>query len=214
MNKYSNIFNQIQQILPRYEFERIVRKHEAEKHAKGFCCWNQLVSMLFLQLSKSCSLTEVCQGLSTCAGKLSHLGLTKAPCKSTLAYANQHRPWEIYQDLFYLMLDKCRTKWQNLPVPKTRIKKCRSAAFYSHGSKVNSMISYFAVPHRSGRETPLISLRRLCARNYVQEFGCYCVLAFAVVLPHQLLQMFVDVLFGGLHGCKARGILACQRIKK
>ena len=108
MNKYSNIFNQILQLLPRYEFERLVKERAVEKHAKGFYCWDQLVSMIFLQLSKSCSLTEICQGLATCAGKLAHLGLNKAPGKSTLAYANQHRSWEIYEDLFYLMLDRCR----------------------------------------------------------------------------------------------------------
>jgi hypothetical protein len=110
MNKYSNIFNQILQFLPRVGFERLVQEHEAEKHAKGFRCWDQLVSMLFLQLSKSCSLTEICQGLATCTGKLVHLGLNKAPGKSTLAYANEHRPWELYQSLFYIMLDMCRKK--------------------------------------------------------------------------------------------------------
>ena len=64
MNKYSNIFNQILQLLPRYEFERLVKERAVEKHAKGFYCWDQLVSMIFLQLSKSCSLTEICQGVS------------------------------------------------------------------------------------------------------------------------------------------------------
>ena len=110
MNKYSNIFNQILQLLPRYKFERLVKERNAEKHAKGFRCWDQLVAMLFLQLSKSSSLTEICQGLRTCVGKLVHLGMAKAPGKSTLAYANEHRQWGLYQDLFYQLLSRFKNE--------------------------------------------------------------------------------------------------------
>jgi len=117
--KYSNIMNQILQLIPRYEFERIVKSREAEKHSKGFKCWDQFVAMAFLQLSKSGSLTEICQGLSTCAGKLVHLGLNKAPGKSTLAYANKERPWEVYEDLFYVLLEKFKKKMTN---KKTKFK--------------------------------------------------------------------------------------------
>lgn len=124
MNKYSNIFNQILQLLPRYRFERLVKERSAEKHAKRFKCWDQLVAVLFLQLSKSCSLTEVCRGLRTCVGKLIHLGISKAPGKSTLAYANKHRQRELYQDLFYQMLSQFKNEMKTGKNSSSKTSRC------------------------------------------------------------------------------------------
>jgi hypothetical protein len=64
--------------------------------------------MLFCQLGRAHSLREICHGLSTCEGKLSHLGIEQAPKRSSLAYANEHRSWELYQQLFFLLLERCR----------------------------------------------------------------------------------------------------------
>jgi hypothetical protein len=63
--------------------------------------------MLFCQLGRAHSLREICGGLASCEGKLAHLGMT-APARSTLSYANEHRPWELYQAVFYQVLDRCR----------------------------------------------------------------------------------------------------------
>lgn len=64
--------------------------------------------MLFCQLGRAHSLREICHGLLTCEGKLSHLGIDEAPRRSSLAYANEHRSWELYQKLFFLLLERCR----------------------------------------------------------------------------------------------------------
>ena len=69
--------------------------------------------MLFCQLGQAQSLREIYEGLQASEGKLVHLGMNKAPRHSTLAYANVHRPWEIYQDLFTELLAHLRAK---LPV--------------------------------------------------------------------------------------------------
>lgn len=108
MNKYSSVFGQILSLFPRAEFEASVRKTRVEKHSKGFSSWTQFVSMLFCQIGQAHSLREICNGLATCTGKLNHLGIKKSPNKSTLAYANEHRSWELFRDLFYLTLDKCQ----------------------------------------------------------------------------------------------------------
>jgi len=39
---------------------------------------------------------------------LKHLGISETPKKSTLAYANENRPWELYQTLFNQLLEKCQ----------------------------------------------------------------------------------------------------------
>jgi hypothetical protein len=102
------MFSQILQLFPRIEFEQLVQETNAERHARGFSSWGQFVAMLFCQLGRAHSLREICHGLSTCEGKLSHLGIV-APKRSSLAYANEHRPWELYQKVFFALLDRCRT---------------------------------------------------------------------------------------------------------
>ena len=95
------MFNQLLQHFPRTEFAALVNKHGAERDAKGFTCWTQFVSMLFCQLGRADSLREICNGLACCLGRLVHLGIAKAPCRSTLSYANEHRPAALFEELFW-----------------------------------------------------------------------------------------------------------------
>ncbi len=68
-----------------------------------------MVAMLFCHMAHADSLREICGGLACCQGKLRHLGIGKAPNKSTLSYANQHRPAELFEDLFWTMMHRFRT---------------------------------------------------------------------------------------------------------
>ena len=107
MNRFCSIFSQLLQLFPRTEFQKAVQETRAERHARGFTCWGQFVSMLFCQLGRAHTLREITGGLRSCEGKLKHLGIT-APNRSTLAYANKHRPWQLYEKLFLQLLDRCR----------------------------------------------------------------------------------------------------------
>jgi hypothetical protein len=109
MTRFSSIFSQLLQLFPRLEFEQAVKKHNAERGAKGFSSWGQFVAMQFCQFGRAHSLREICGGLASCEGKLKHLGISEAPKKSTLSYANQHRPWELYQTVFGQVLGKCQS---------------------------------------------------------------------------------------------------------
>jgi len=108
MNRVCSIFSQLLQLFPRVEFQRAVKEHQAERHARGFSSWGQFVALLFCQLGRAHSLREICGGLACCEGKLKHLGVTLAPKRSTLAYANQHRPWQLYQTIFQQLLERAR----------------------------------------------------------------------------------------------------------
>ncbi|MBF0589736.1 MAG: DUF4372 domain-containing protein, partial [Magnetococcales bacterium] len=66
MVKTSSLFSQLLIHFPRTEFATLVKKHGAERGAKGFTCWNQFVSMLFCQLARADSLREICNGLACC----------------------------------------------------------------------------------------------------------------------------------------------------
>src|SRR2546427_11636564 len=87
---------------------KAVKEHKAERHARGFTSWGQFMAMLFCQLGRAHPLREICGGLACCEGQLKHLGVPVAPKKSTLAYANENRSWELYQTVFEQTLLKCQ----------------------------------------------------------------------------------------------------------
>ena len=108
MNRFMSVFSQIlQQLFSRRDFEKAVKETKAERHARGFSSWSQFVAMLFCQLGRAKSLREICGGLACCEGKLSHLGIM-APKRSTLACANEHRPWMLHKQVFFQLLGRCQ----------------------------------------------------------------------------------------------------------
>jgi hypothetical protein len=109
MVRYASLFSQLLALFSRQEFYRLVVKHRAERYSKGYNSWDHFTAMLFCQLAQAKSLREICGGLACCIGKLRHLGLKDAPKKSTLSYANAHRPWEMFRDLFYATLKTCKS---------------------------------------------------------------------------------------------------------
>jgi len=108
MVRTASLFSQLLEQFPRTEFAHLVKKHGAEKNAKGFSCWTQFVAMLFCQVAQTDSLRDICNGLACCMGKLSHLGINQAPKRSTLSYANGIRPDALYEDLFWVALGRFR----------------------------------------------------------------------------------------------------------
>jgi len=135
MTNSGSLFTQVLSLFQRSDFARHVRELKAERHARGFSCWSQFVSMLFCQLAQARSLREITDGLKCCEGKLKHLGLDAEPKRSTLSYANAHRPWELYEKLFYDLLEQCqaisprkkfRFKNRLLTMDSTTVELCAS----------------------------------------------------------------------------------------
>jgi hypothetical protein len=135
MTRTGSLFSQILSLFQRSDFARHVRDLKAEHRAKGFTSWEQFVAMLFCQLAQARSLREISDGLKSCEGKLQHLGLKQEPKRSTLSYANAHRPWELFEQLFYDLLAQCqalspkkkfRFKNKLLTLDSTTIELCAS----------------------------------------------------------------------------------------
>jgi hypothetical protein len=103
------MFSQVLKLIPRIEFERMVKETGAEYRAKGLSSWAQLVGMLFCQLGRAHTLREIEGGLKSCEGKLAHLGI-EAPKRSSLSYANKQRPWQLFEKVFYGLFDKVAAK--------------------------------------------------------------------------------------------------------
>ena len=107
MKASCSMFSQILKLVPRVDFERLVQKTGAERGAKGLSSWSQFVAMLFCQLGRAHSLREIEGGLKSCEGKLSHLGI-EATARSSLSYANAHRPWQLFENVFDELLERVR----------------------------------------------------------------------------------------------------------
>ncbi|MGC9225601.1 MAG: IS4 family transposase, partial [Terracidiphilus sp.] len=129
---------------PRGQFAQAVKQHRAEFNAKGFTCWEQFVAMLFCQMAHLNSLREVCLGLAGCESPLKHLGISTAPKKSTLAYANANRPWELYESIFMQLLDKCQAETATRSRRKFRFK---NKLMSLDGSIIDLSISVFDWAH-------------------------------------------------------------------
>lgn len=107
MTRFCSIFNQLLQLFSRNDFQRAVKETKAERHARGFASWDQFIAMLFCQLADSASLREICGGLASCEGRLRHVG-AQVPARATLAYANKHRPWQLFEKVFYQLWTRCQ----------------------------------------------------------------------------------------------------------
>lgn len=109
MNQQNTIFQQILQFVPRHVFSKCVKKYKGEAFSKGFSSWSQFTAMLFGQLSSQSGLRGIESGLEANNSSMYHLGIRPVK-RSTLAYANENRPHQVYQDLFYSLLEKLHGK--------------------------------------------------------------------------------------------------------
>jgi len=96
-----NLFSQIISKLDRSVFKKLVFEKSTDKHQKGYTSWTHLVSMLFCQFAKSQSVRDISNGLRSATGNLNHLGIQKAPSKSTISYQNRNRDWTLFRDYYY-----------------------------------------------------------------------------------------------------------------
>ena len=104
----ASLLSQLVALFNKTEFYHLVKKHRAERYSKGYSSWDHFVAMLFCQLAQAKSLREICGGLACTMGKLRHLEMNEPPKKSTLAYANARRPWQMFRDLFYETVNVCK----------------------------------------------------------------------------------------------------------
>ena len=110
MNTGKYIFAQLIEFLPQRIFDRIVMKYEGNKYVKHFTCWNQLLVMMFGQLSNRDSLRDLTSIISAHSNKAYHLGFGKNVTRSNLAKVNERREPRIFEEFAYHMIDIARRK--------------------------------------------------------------------------------------------------------
>jgi hypothetical protein len=99
-----SLFSQIISKLDRNKFSKLVKEKQTDKHQKGYNSWTHLVSMLFCQFAKSQSVRDISNGLRSATGNLNHLGVNKAPSKSSISYQNKNRDCNLFKAYYYELL--------------------------------------------------------------------------------------------------------------
>lgn len=102
----TTILQQLLELMPRNDFTHFVGQHQADKYSKRLSCWNQLTILLYAQATGKDSLREIETGLKVQDSKWRPLEL-QTVARSTLAVANAKRPAQVYESLFYKLLERC-----------------------------------------------------------------------------------------------------------
>ena len=110
MHQDKFVFAQLVSFLNRNHFNYLVRKYEGDKYVKFFSCWNQLLTLMFGQLSNRESLRDLIIAINAHQKKSYHLGFGKHVTKSNLAKANQNRDYHIFEDFAYFLVNEARRK--------------------------------------------------------------------------------------------------------
>lgn len=107
MNYSNTIFNQLLNFLPKNKFHQFIGQHDGDRYVKRLTAWNQLVLLLYAQATGKDSLRDIETSFNMHASDWHHLGI-KTVAKSSLSDANNRRDYQIFEKLFYALLEQCR----------------------------------------------------------------------------------------------------------
>jgi hypothetical protein len=113
MNNGKYVFAQLVEFLPQRVFDRMVLKHSGNKYIKHFSCWNQLLCLIFGQLSDRESLRDLATIIEAHQSKIYHLGFGKNISRSNLSKANENRSYKIFEEFAYHLIGVARAKNSN-----------------------------------------------------------------------------------------------------
>jgi hypothetical protein len=115
MNKGKYVFSQLADFFPQYEFDKCVQYNNGDYRVRKFSCWEQFLSMVFGQLCYRNSLRDIVNCLNAHKSKQYHLGFRSGIYRSTLAEANEKRPWQTYRDFAQILIQQARKLYLDDP---------------------------------------------------------------------------------------------------
>lgn len=113
MNKGKYVFAQLVEFLPQRVFDGLVLKYSGNKHVRHFTCWNQLLCMIFGQLTNRDSLRDLIVAIEAHSRKTYHLGFGSSITRSNFAKANENRNSKIFEEFAYYLIEIARRKNAN-----------------------------------------------------------------------------------------------------
>ena len=108
MNQGKYIFAQLSEFLPRRIFDRIVTKYSGNLRVRSFTCWNQMLCMVFGQLTSRDSMRDLMLSLEAHKPKYYHLGFGQTVTRRNLGKANENRSYKIFEEFAYVLIEEAR----------------------------------------------------------------------------------------------------------
>lgn len=108
MNTGRLIFSQLMDVIPKYEFRKIVDRHNGNYRVRRFKCWDQFLCLCFGQLTFRDSLRDIVATLDALGSRRYHMGIKTNVARNTFSQANANRPWQIYHNLAMVLVDQAR----------------------------------------------------------------------------------------------------------
>ncbi|WP_312365484.1 IS4 family transposase [Sphingobacterium sp.] len=135
-----NVFSQLLSFIDRDIFKKLVSKYNSDKHHKGLNSWTHLVSMLFCHLSCSDSARDISNGLRSTTGNMNHMGISRAPSKSSISYMNEHRDHKLFKDLYFALLDNL---WNKEPNKRSELRALKRKVYLMDASVIPLCLSIY-----------------------------------------------------------------------
>lgn len=142
MNIGKYISAQVIEFIPRYQFGKLVKKYKGDWHAKDLSCYNQLLHLLFGQITGCVSIRDICLCPEAHGSSIYHLGIRKSVNQSNLCCANEKRDYRIYEGLGMYIVGIVRPMYSNTKVAEIMIDNVlyaldpqlsQQALFWLHG---------------------------------------------------------------------------------
>ena len=121
MNIGKYVFSQVIDFIPRYQFDKLVKKYNGDWHAKNLTCYNQLLHLLFGQITGCDSIRDICLCLEAHSSSLYHLGIRNSVNQSSLCRANEKRDYRIYEGLGMYLIASVRRMYSDTKVEEISI---------------------------------------------------------------------------------------------
>ena len=102
------VFSQVVNLIPKNIISKQARQFQTDRYYKKFDTYHHLITMLYACYQHCTSLREVVTGLRACEGRLQPLKMHYLPARSTIAEANQSRTYEVFEQLYYELLERYR----------------------------------------------------------------------------------------------------------
>ena len=121
MNTGKYVFSQVIEFIPRYQFDKLVKKYKGDFHAKDLNCYNQLLHLLFGQITGCDSIRDICLCLEAHGSSIYHLGIRKSVNQSNLCRANEKRDYRIYEELGMYLISIGRPMYSDSKVAEITV---------------------------------------------------------------------------------------------
>lgn len=139
MNEGRTLFAQLLDCLPKYEFDKCVRRYRGNFRVRKLPCYEQFVVMAFAQLTWRESLRDIETCLCALGSKLYHSGIRQPTARSTLADANETRNWRIFADFAQVLIQQAATLYAHEPFAA----ELQQAAYALDSTTIDLCLSLF-----------------------------------------------------------------------